>query len=177
MKTFIILGMHRSATSLVAKGLHSEISMGQELMLNEQGNPEGHYEDMDMVELNEYLLSKAGGSWHKPPSETDILKLKNDKEVVNSIKSLIDKKNELAKTYDKPLWGWKDPRTVITLPLYMPYLINPHFIFILRDPNEIAKSITKRDKFSNKYSFNIAKEYHTRMLNFMNAWYTKQYDA
>ena len=38
MKTIIVLGMHRSATSLVAKGLNNEIYMGQKMIMGKD-NP------------------------------------------------------------------------------------------------------------------------------------------
>ena len=68
-KTFIVLGMHRSATSLLARGLHmSDIVMGERLLGKSESNKYGHWEDVDFVELNESILHSAGGTWDNPPS-------------------------------------------------------------------------------------------------------------
>jgi hypothetical protein len=69
-KTIIILGMHRSGTSMVA-GLLAKmgINMGDDLLGRSPSNPFGHFEDWDFVNLNDSILSKAKGSWDKLPAK------------------------------------------------------------------------------------------------------------
>lgn len=55
MKTIIVLGMHRSATSLVAKGLANEIDIGVK-MISIPDNPQGHWENTNFINLNEAIL-------------------------------------------------------------------------------------------------------------------------
>ena len=58
-KTFVILGCHRSASSLVAKALHEAgVHMGDELLSGLADNPEGHFEDMDFLKKNVEILPK-----------------------------------------------------------------------------------------------------------------------
>ena len=52
----IVLGMHRSGTSLIASILHlSGISMGKEFLRPDNGNPGGYFEDLEF--LNQSLTS------------------------------------------------------------------------------------------------------------------------
>ncbi|MFX1277711.1 MAG: hypothetical protein ACFFAT_22050, partial [Promethearchaeota archaeon] len=60
-----------------------------------------------------------------------------------NIKNLI-KKNEA------PLWGWKDPSTIYTIPYIHEYLTNPYYICLNRNINDIVDSILRVAKnFSN----------------------------
>ena len=64
-KILIVLGMHRSGTSALAGLLsHLSIPMGDNLMTPVEGeNDKGFFEDEEIVELNDQLLSKLGMSW------------------------------------------------------------------------------------------------------------------
>ena len=163
MKTFIILGMHRSATSLVSLGLlKSGIRMGDAVLGSNESNPYGHWEDIDFVHFNDKLLAAAGGSWDKPPSELSILDLRGayDKEIQNLIKA--KEKN--------PFWGWKDPRTTLTINLYLPYLTNPHFIACYRKPIEVARSLQRRDGTKIEDGIKLAHTYNRRLNRFLLNW-------
>lgn len=163
MKTFVVLGMHRSATSLVTKGLSGIINIGSVIMPAGRGNPWGHFENMRFVEMNDAILSAAGGSWDNPPQEEAILSLKN--EFADRIQRLVKQESE-----GHELWGWKDPRTTLTIKLYLPYLINPHFIACFREPHEVALSLNKRDGFPIENGIRLAKEYNDRLLKFLTDW-------
>jgi len=169
MKTFIVLGMHRSATSLVAKGLYeSGVHIGDRLIGADISNPYGHYEDMDFVSLNEKILNNAKGSWNKPPTEESILGLADIWR--HEIKELVEEKQM------ESLWGWKDPRTILTIRLFLPYLTNPHFIVCFRDPREVAKSLAKRDRhITRKAGLVLAKIYNDRLLRFLSEWASDKY--
>lgn len=163
-KTFVILGMHRSATSLIAGALNNfGVNMGEKL-LGGRGDPKKripHFEDLEFLRLNEEILFQAGGSWDNPPPERKILALKE--KFAPKIKSLIERK--------KGLWGWKDPRTTLTIKLYLPYLKNPHFICCFREPIEVAKSLYRRQKMPIKKGLKLAKIYNKRLLKFLREIY------
>ena len=159
-KCFVILGMHRSATSLIAKGLHEAgVNMGDELMGPGPGNPQEHFEDMDFVRMNEAILGMAGGSWDNPPTEKDILEA--GKELSGLIRGLIGRKQARA------LWGWKDPRTTLTIRCYLPFLANPHFIACFRDPADVAQSLLRRDGMPTFKGMDLARIYNKRLTNFL----------
>ena len=69
MKTIVVLGMHRSATSLVARTLNAEVHMGSKLLYARSGNPEGYYENIEIIKINDKILHDSGGSWHIPRPE------------------------------------------------------------------------------------------------------------
>lgn len=62
----VVLGMHRSGTSVVTRALRSVgVSLGDRLMPAIAGvNDKGFWEDLDIVNLNERLLSACGHVWH-----------------------------------------------------------------------------------------------------------------
>lgn len=174
MKTLIVLGMHRSITSLVAKGLaDNKVYVGDKLMPPNGGNPNGYWEDTDFVKMNNRLLALAGGTWRDVPPEERILALK--KGYGSEIKSLIRRKEERTKEIffreNERIWGWKDPRTILTIKLYLPYLTNPHFILCFRDPLEVARSFNKTEKLPIYEGVDLWREYNKRMINFISNHY------
>lgn len=155
----IVLGMHRSATSLIAEGLvSSKVHMGDRLVGGNRGNPQGHFENIDFVELNDEILKDAGGSWDNPPEEDRILAL--GKKYDLQIRELLNKSA-------KRKWGWKDPRTVLTIRLFMPYLKDPFFIYCFRRPEQVAGSLHRRDNIPLEKGLKIAEIYNKRLIKFM----------
>lgn len=167
MKTFIVLGCHRSATSLAAKGLAlAGVHMGDRLLGVHSSNPYGHWEDVDFINLNDRILKEAGGSWDNPPPENEILKVGRQR--ASMLKNFINDKKRL------PLWGWKDPRTILTIRCYLPYLEHPHFIACYRDAREVAESLNKRDAMPIEKGIQLAKIYNNRLSKFLAEWYENQ---
>jgi len=166
MKTIIVLGMHRSVTSLVAKGLHEAgVEMGDHLLGPHPSQPHGHWENVEALHLNMAILKAAGGNYRKPPPEEAIL-------------AQADAFAERIQTFIRenqrdPLWGWKDPRTVLTIRLFMPYLINPHFVTCWRDVNEVARSLHARGDCSLAKGRALAIEYNRRLLRFLDDHYVQ----
>jgi hypothetical protein len=168
MKTFVVLGMHRSATSLAAKGLaKAGVCMGDRsrLLGVNASNKYGYWEDIDFLAINDKLLSIAGGSWDDPPPEKDILAAgKLNKDLIHEF---IKSKEQPIVNRRHPFWGWKDPRTVLTIRCYMPYLSNPHFIACYRKPDEVAASLWERDQMPLEKGLALAKIYNERMAEFL----------
>ena len=163
MKTFVVLGMHRSATSLIARGLlNSGVFIGETLIGASTDNTYGHFEDIDFVRFNDKLLAAAGGSWDKPPLEIDILNLREEYD--NEIRDMIKSKER------KPFWGWKDPRTTLTIDLYLPHLTNPHVIACYRNPFSVGKSLELRGDMSSEAGHKLANEYNRRLNRFLLNW-------
>ena len=160
MKTFVVLGMHRSATSLAAQGAEKAgVFMGSHLMGVAESNKYGHWEDIDFVGINDQILNLAGGSWDNPPPESNIIEVgKSDKAGLRDFIRLKER---------EPFWGWKDPRTALTIRCYMPYLKNPHFIACYRKPQEVAESLFKRDQMPIDKGISLAKIYNKRIFSFL----------
>ncbi|MBW1974201.1 MAG: sulfotransferase domain-containing protein [Deltaproteobacteria bacterium] len=142
-----ILGMHRSGTSLTTRILNLlGVDLGPEKHLMkpcEDDNPKGFWEHRLLVDLNDAILSRLGGSWHEPPifpSRWDISpQLADLRQLAQAI---------LQKDFDSAeLWGWKDPRTCLTLPFWQRILPPMKYVICLRNPVDVAKSLERRDKF------------------------------
>jgi len=158
-KTIIVLGMHRSGTSMIAGVLKKlGVHMGDELLGKSSSNPHGHFEDLDFLHLNIKILRAAQGSWANPPEYNTILKQK--KKFASKIKKMITGKNK------NNIWGWKDPRTSLTIELFLPYLMNPQFIVCYRKPQAVAKSLNKRNGMSIKAGLELKKIYDNRINTF-----------
>jgi len=162
-KAFIVLGMHRSTTSLIAKALHlAGVNMGAKGERKQYGTDYGFYEDLDFINMNDTLLREAGGSWKDLPTHEAIIEAGCARK--QGIARLINKKK-------KGLWGWKDPRTILTLECYLPFLEDVHLLTVFRDRREVAKSMYKRDRndreISMEKALELADEYNKRLLRLL----------
>lgn len=188
MKTFVVLGMHRSATSMIARGLSfNNVYMGNNIDITEF-QPWGHWEDHSFWHLNDFILHSAGGTWANPPPEEDILRVCNENHVQKTMKAQVQNMIEKAKLKfaelpaDKkkngvPMWGWKDPRTTLTIKGWLPFLTNPHFICCFRQPLEVAESLNKRDKLPIDKGLKMWQTYNKRLLDFLDYWSNQAIDV
>ena len=159
-KTIVILGM-RSGTSLVSNIVtNMGINLGKELLGAGKGNEKGHFENKRFIRMNDKLLSVAGGTWDFPPNPAAIKKLKSDERLMKEV-------CQLVRSQEDCLWGWKDPRTVFTIELYLSIIKNPNFIICRRDPLSVAKSLNKRDNIKIEKGLSIAKKYAKRLDQFI----------
>lgn len=157
-KSFAVVGCHRSATSLVAKGLHEAgVHMGDRLLGPGHGNPEGHYEDVAFLRLNEAMLKEAGGAWNEPPPRSELSRVASRRS------------EELRATVERasrgPLWGFKDPRTTLLLDAYVPLLgPDPHVVACFRRPEQVARSLNDRDGIPVEEGERLARAYDEHLL-------------
>lgn len=142
--------MGRSGTSLISQALHKYgVNMGKKFAPANSGNPKGYYEDLDFVGLNEQMI--IGDDY-----ATTVKLLPHLSE------RLINKKDH------KKLWGWKDPRTVLTLDAYYNYLKDPILVSVFRKPEHIANSLVSRDGVSYDKAYELAVEYQKKTLEQLN---------
>ncbi len=135
---YVILGMHKSGTTLVAQMLHrSGINMGSfDMQLDyDAGN---QYERQEPQEINKELL-KCGDKF-----SLDVLtpissyKYHNFNKLKAKADNLIKKMNKKYKD-----WGFKDPRTCLTYPFWNFVLPKHKLIFIYRSPVEVCAHYQK----------------------------------
>lgn len=137
-KTVVVLGMHRSGTSLVGNILADMgVDMGERMLGANTSNPFGHFEDMDFLTINDMILKDAGGAWDNPPSEFQIESLR--KKYAGRVR------RKIAENKKKQIWGWKDPRTTLTFSHFKPYLDREVYIWVRRDKQEVVESLLSRD--------------------------------
>lgn len=158
MKTIVILGMHRSGTSMVA-GILQQLgaNIGNELMEASIYNPFGHFENKQFVDINNKILAISGGDWLSPPPPENILQ--QNTHFSNEIVDLINRNKS-------DFWGWKDPRTTLTIDLFLPYLENPYFIVCYRNDIDIATSLHERDGLEIEKSLKLIELYNKRIDSF-----------
>jgi len=162
IKTVVVLGMHRSGTSLVAGILERlGVNMGKRQIGIHWSNPLGHYENVDFVKMDDMILNVAGGAWDDPPEISSILEVSSNEKLLRKIQEVV-KKNE-----DR-IWGWKVPTTSLTIELYLPFLRNPYFIICYRDPQEIVKSLQKRDGMDPRKARKLIEVYNESIKQFLN---------
>jgi len=78
-----------------------------------------------------------GRKWDFPPT---IHAVEFVKDVYSdAARNLIEKKSKNNK-----LWGWKDPRTCLTLSVYWPYLDDVRLLFTKRDQVGVVRSLMNR---------------------------------
>jgi hypothetical protein len=62
------------------------------------------------------------------------------------------------------LWGWKDPRTCLTLPFWQHLVSNIYYILCFRNPVDVSRSLEQRDHLPSETSFRIWLSYVTSAL-------------
>ncbi|OOE73698.1 glycosyltransferase [Salinivibrio sp. ML290] len=149
----VVLGMHRSGTSALTKALEVlGVSLSENLMPEGEFNPKGHWEDLDIVAINDKLLAYYGCVWFSPyQPELDL-----DDPFVDA---LIDEAVALLLTRIETLgyYGFKDPRTSRLLAFWQAVFaraaVSPKYVYALRNPLDIVKSLQKRDQFAELHGY------------------------
>jgi len=141
-----ILGMHRSGTSLVSRILNIlGVYLGPEAHIMQPGpdNPKGYWEHYMLTALNDEILARLGGSWHEVPV------FPAGWEISSELADLRQRARAILQedfaTAD--LWGWKDPRTCLTLPFWQRLLPPMRYVICLRNPVDVSRSLERRNNF------------------------------
>ncbi len=140
----ILLGMHRSGTSLFT-------SLLQKLGVFIGNDIDGNYESEFFCKLNDWAMFQAGATWDCPYN----MNFLTDK-FISSIKDVFIKhlnSNHVKKyniRYSKLLknneiWAWKDPRNTFTYPIWQKIFPNAKYIHIYRNPIDVAESLYQRE--------------------------------
>lgn len=157
-----ITGMHRSGTSMVAGLLHAcGLALGPEDELTRPApdNAEGFFEDPRFVRLNDGLLAHLGGRWDDPPS------LPVGWEFDPGVDPLIELARNLVAQPGRRPWGWKDPRTSLTLPLWRRLIPDLKVVICLRNPLEVAHSLFARGDSKSLPRFRLWLIYYRQLLS------------
>ena len=151
----IVLGMHRSGTSLTTRLINMMGAyFGPETSVGEitNDNPKGFWERPEVFKLNEALLAAQGCAWH------DVARWSYNPAAIpaNTMKNI----NKIILGMDafRP-WVLKDPRLCLLLPVWRSYLEVPIAVIVHRDPVEIALSLQKRDGFPVKTGIALWEHY------------------
>jgi GT2 family glycosyltransferase/glycosyltransferase involved in cell wall biosynthesis len=156
-----IAGAHRSGTSMLTRLLHAcglYLGPKDELMPAQADNPDGFWEHLGFVALNDELLNELGGAWDLPP--------KRDENFTHAgLDPLRMKARLLIETFDSAgLWGWKDPRNSLTLPFWQNLLPSMKTLIMVRNPLEVAHSMKERNGISYSLGLRLWEIYNRRVI-------------
>lgn len=137
-----ITGMHRSGTSMVANLLSScGLHLGAESTLigTSRDNLHGYWENREFVRINNGILSDFGSGWDYPQ------RLSGEWHRNGSLLRYRERAEALLKDFnDCEPWGWKDPRSSLTLPFWLSLLPQTRVVICLRNPLEVIHSLHRR---------------------------------
>jgi GT2 family glycosyltransferase/glycosyltransferase involved in cell wall biosynthesis len=125
-------------------------------------NPDGFWEHLRFVALNDELLNELGGAWDLPPKASE-----NFKHV--RLDPLRMKVRLLVEGFDSSgVWGWKDPRNSLTLPFWQDLLPELKTLIMVRNPLEVAHSMKERNGTSYSFGLRLWEIYNRRAIEAAN---------
>jgi hypothetical protein len=121
-------------------------------------NAKGNRENGRIMALHEAVLVDGGGSWDRPPkyaSWSDSHRAERD---------------AIIRSYsDHPIWGFKDPRTILLTDFWQEALPNLRAVGTLRHPRLVAESLFERGGGSVAYWLQLWANYNERLLTLYEA--------
>jgi len=159
----LILGMHRSGTSAIA-GLIAQLNydFGPSIVEPSFDNPKGFFENARVQQINDKILNILDVGWDYPGNLED--EWQNNVE----IKKLEQEATEViaSEFQDASHIAIKDPRICLLLSFWQKLLIQSEYeiktVIIVRNPQEVAMSLKKRNNISLNKSYLL---YNTYLLN------------
>jgi hypothetical protein len=152
-KAVLLLGMHRSGTSLLACLLHSlGAALPRDVIGPGLGNPLGHWEPRNLVEINDAVFRAWNRRWDDVRSiDTSWFHSGGTADFIDRIRLQI-----LIDYGESELLLIKDPRICRLLPLYLAALhaldIEPLIILQLRPVYQVIESLARRDRLEPELS-------------------------
>ena len=165
----LILGMHRSGTSLLAQIVYRlGIYMGEkeDLDFSTNGNKDGHFEHIRIRDIHDEILASLNETWCSIGVDWNSLEAS----------SIAKYKDKLRTEVKKLLYGYdivaiKDPRMALFLPLWDELIreegIDPILLYVVRKADEVAASLNKRDAIPIEYGIKLWKSYNVSIQNYL----------
>jgi O-antigen biosynthesis protein len=144
-RAVLVLGMHRSGTSALARGLQMlGVYLGNDFISPKPDNPTGYWEDRNIYEINERLLAVFGLKWEEVALIDEARWAEPGVEALRT-EAIAYLKAQFA---THPLWGFKDPRTIRVLPFWRSALrsleVDESYLLVIRNPRSVADSLIRR---------------------------------
>lgn len=144
----VVLGMHRSGTSLCADVLgRLGVAMADEPDA-QPSNPRGHWERPEIVRRHDRILEMFERGYHDPRHDLPLPAGWWLDPAVAQIRREIMAFLEQKRAAGMP-FGFKDPRTARLLPLWQQIFdelaVEPKIVLCLRNPVQVARSLEERD--------------------------------
>ena len=139
--------MHRSGTSAIARGLRAlSVYLGENFFDPQPDNPTGYWEDKTIVRINQRVLEELRLKWD------DTALIDPDRFRHYRIRLLRIQAVHYLKTAfgARPLWGFKDPRTIRLLPFWRSAMsecgATDEYVLAIRNPLSVAASLFRRQQ-------------------------------
>jgi len=165
----IIIGMHRSGTSMLTRFIEkSGVFIGKEKGANDEA--------FFFRDINDWILYEAGATWDNGYN----MKFMNSY-FIEHVSNVINKRLSsiwITKYFGavqaikckslynyKNKWGWKDPRSTLTLKIWKEIFPDAKIVHIYRNPIDIAASLRKREyEIEEGYRPTVKKKYFQYFL-------------
>ena len=158
-QTVLILGMHRSGTSCLAGSLEEAGLYLGEVNTAAPHNAKGNRESRVIMELQDDLLRANGGDWDAPP-----------REVIWPVEYRARRDAIIATYPTERIWGFKDPRTLLTLSGWLEALPSVRFVGTFRHPLAVAASLHARNGVAVEKSLALWETYNRLLLDYQRQW-------
>lgn len=148
-KLIVVIGMHRTGTSLITRGLQvMGVNLGDNLLpAMADVNAKGFWEDADINAFNIEMLHAIDSEWDflTPITETNIQQLQQQGFFLRAVELLRNKVSQAR------IFGLKDPRIAKLLPFWDQVFTHCNYdvsyLLTIRHPLSVVKSLQKRDGF------------------------------
>ncbi len=160
-----VVSIGRSGTSLLSRILHEvlRVDFGDEKdhIPRNHNNPDGYFENRELLECNERILADIGGAVLSPP-RMDFLAQLSVAARAQRVSEIREKLS--AYSLGKAYFGWKDPRLSLTFPIWR--LADPAIvpIIVFRDPEAVYRSIAAQLSTEPEKLGNLWLEYYRRIF-------------
>ncbi len=154
----LILGMHRSGTSMLARLLAAEgLPLGETLLRRRTpDNRYGYWEQAEIVAIQEALLDGFDRVWHGPggllPLPEGWLHAPETLAAQRRLTAIVDREVSGA----GGVWGFKDPRSLRFLPLWRAIIADLGLtsvpILAARAPAAVAGSLMRRNRLGRDFA-------------------------
>ena len=146
-KIIVVLGMHRSGTSAIARSLELlGVRLGDDLHPAGFDNPSGFWEDRECLKINEELLKHLGSSYDRLDFAWYF---SSDNTIIRSMLSKAKQTIVRKLSENGGLWGFKDPRTCRLISFWREVFnaieCDVYYLIVLRNPLSVARSLAKRN--------------------------------
>src|SRR5687768_16363487 len=128
-------------------------------MLANEDNPLGFWEDLRFVKLNDEILRRSGGRWDQPPRQVPPPGT-GWREVRIGRKA----RRLLREIRGRGPWGWKDPRTALTLPFWTAFVPDAKVVICLRHPGAVSASLSRRVHEPSDQGESLWRVYNERLI-------------
>ena len=155
-RVIVVLGMHHSGTSVIARSLAVfNVYLGDDLMPSQPDHPAGFWEDNRITATNDRVLAAQGFSWRKPGFDcARMTALSSYRQTVTLIANDVR-----ARFSHVPLWGFKDPRTCRLIPIWKDVFrllrVGAGYIFVVRHPRSVAESLRSKYGMSMRMGYKL----------------------